>query len=79
MGSGGRTIQARLDGPAQAALEKLARRWGWTTSRIVRHALRQLGEREGPVRRRGILGVGQFASGQRDLGSNPEHLRGMGR
>lgn len=71
------TVQARLDPAAQQALNHLARQTGWKPSRIVREALRRMaGARPRPPLR--IIGQGRFDSGIADLGSNPEHLRGLG-
>lgn len=75
----GAIVQARLDDETKAAMERLARRNGWSTSRTLRegiHALvRQSGE-GAPVR---IIGLGKFDSGVSDLGSNKKHLEGYGK
>lgn len=76
------TVQARLDADSRKTLDLLVSRLGWTPSRVVREGLRllaatqPLGTRRGLVRR--IAGLGKFASGVRDLGSNPRHLKGFG-
>ena len=74
-----RTVQARLDAEAEAVLDRLVQHFGWTTSEVVRHALRLMAASEMRTGRRRIAGIGQFASGRSDLGSNPEHLRRFGR
>lgn len=72
-------MQARLDERAQRALEEVARQRGWSRSRVVREALLKLAETSRPPARRQVIGVGRFASGVPDLGSNPERMRGFGR
>lgn len=72
------TIQARLDPETRRALDRILRRTGWTVSRAVRESVLRLDqERNGGGRR--IVGLGAFASGVPDLGSNRRHLRGFGR
>ena len=72
------TIQARLDPETRRALDRILRRTGWTVSRAVREGVLRLDqERNGGSRR--IVGLGAFASGVPDLGSNRRHLRGFGR
>ncbi|HEX5422973.1 MAG TPA: hypothetical protein VFW94_05440 [Candidatus Acidoferrales bacterium] len=73
------TVQARLDRRSQMALERLTKRLGWSPSRVVREGVRLLDACYGKPRRRKIVGIGRFASGIPDLGSNKEHLKGLGR
>ena len=73
------TIQARLDERSQKALGKLVNQLGWSPSRVVREGLRLLAVCNLRAGRREIVGLGRFASGLRDLGSNKKHLRGFGR
>ncbi len=73
------TIQARLDERSQKALAKLVNRLGWSPSRVVREGLRLLAVCNVGKGRHEIIGLGGFASGLRDLGSNKKHLRGFGR
>ena len=73
------TIQARLDEESQKALRKLVSRLGWSPSRAVREGLQLLALCQVGKRRRKIIGLGEFASGYRDLGSNKKHLKGFGR
>lgn len=61
------------------ALERLMKRLGWSTSKVVREGVRLLDACYGRQRRRKIVGVGRFASGIADLGSNKKHLKGYGR
>ena len=73
------TVQARLDESSQAALQRLVRRLGWSPSRVVREGLRVLDACYGKPAENKIVGVGQFASGHADLGSNKKHLEGFGK
>lgn len=72
------SIQARLDPESQKALAKLVARLGWSPSRVVREGLRLLAACHGGNGPRRIAGLGEFASGVKDLGSNKKHLRGFG-
>jgi hypothetical protein len=72
------TVQARLDGRSQAALERLARRTGWSPSRVVREGVQLLAACYGFPSAKQVIGVGRFASGLPDLASNKKHLRGFG-
>jgi len=73
------TIQARLDEPSQKALEKLVKQTGWSPSKVVREGLRLLAACHPGKGSRKIIGLGKFASGIPDLGSNKEHLKGFGK
>ena len=73
------TIQARLDDPSRKRLAVLVRELGWTPSRVVREGLRVLETSYLRRKKRGIIGMGKFASGVPDLGSNKKHLRTFGR
>lgn len=74
-----RTVQARLDDETQTLLERLRRQTGLGESELVRRGLRLLATDTGVRRRRAVVGVGRFASGHPDLGSNKRHLDGFGR
>jgi len=71
-------VQARLDDETRAVLERLRRQTGVGESELVRRGLKLLASasEERPKR---IIGLGRFASGRTDLGSNKRHLRGFGR
>jgi hypothetical protein len=72
-------VQARLDQRSQIALERLVRRLGWSPSRVVREGVHLLDAcYAGPTAKR-VIGVGRFASGRPDLGSNKKHLQEFGR
>jgi hypothetical protein len=72
-------IQARLDDRSRKRLAVLVRELGWTPSQVVREGLRILEASYLRRKRRGVIGLGKFRSGVRDLGSNKKHLRGFGR
>jgi hypothetical protein len=74
-------IHARLDARTRQIMQGLKRRYGWSDSEIVRQGIRALGETDLPPqeRRDRIVGLGKFASGLPDLGSNKDHLRDFGR
>ncbi len=74
----GKTVHARLDSETDALLRRLRRSTGMGDSELIRRGLRVLETLH--VRRggRGIVGLGAFASGLPDLGSNKRHLDGFG-
>jgi hypothetical protein len=72
-------VQARLDHRSQADLKRLVRRLGWSPSRVVREGLGLLAACYGTAPGKKVIGVGRFASGLPDLGSNKKHLQGFGR
>lgn len=73
-----KVVHARLDPPSLALLTELRRRTGLSDSELLRRGLAAL-EAQLPARRaRCILGLGKFASGKPDLGSNKSHLEGFG-
>lgn len=73
-------VHARLDKQTRQIMRRLQRRHGWSDSEVVRYGIRALGEMELPTGERSqrIIGLGEFASGIDDLGSNKEHLDGFG-
>jgi hypothetical protein len=72
-------VQARLDPQARQTLDSLVRRLGWTPSRVVRESLLLMGRHHSAAPRKRVIGVGKFASGLPDLGSNKRRLQGFGR
>ena len=72
-------VQARLDDDSRIALERLVKRLGWSPSKVVREGLRLMTACYGALPGKRIIGLGQFVSGQPDLGSNKKHLKGFGR
>lgn len=71
-------VQARLGRDAEQALDRLMRQRGWSRSRVVREALLLLANGANQATDRPVAGLGRFASGVPDLGSNPDRLRGFG-
>ncbi len=72
-------IQARLDSSSRRRLAVLVRELGWTPSQVVREGLRVLEASRLRKKKRPIIGLGKFASGVADMGSNKKHLRGFGK
>jgi len=72
-------IQARLDVLSRKRLKLLMKDLGWTPSQVVREGLRVLEASFVRRKKRGVIGLGKFRSGVTDLGSNKEHLKGLGR
>jgi hypothetical protein len=75
----GSTVQARLDTAERRDLIRLARSLGCSPSEVVREAIRRLAASHPLPGRTRVIGLGKFASGIPDLGSNKKHLRGFGR
>jgi hypothetical protein len=75
-----KVVQARLDDETRKILDRLRRRTGLTESELLRRGIRALASLPGSGGgERRIVGVGRFASGISDLGSNKAHLDGFGR
>jgi hypothetical protein len=75
----GTTVQARLDSETQATLSRVAKRLGWSTSKVVREGIHLLDKSVEPSHPIQIIGLGEFDSGITDLASNKKHLAGFGR
>ena len=72
-------VHARIDRETEALLQKLRRRTGLSESEVLREGLKAFARErlvDGGTR---IVGVAEFASGKKDLGSNKRHLAGFGR
>jgi len=74
-----RIVQARIDSATETALARLRRKTGLTDSQLVRKGLELVSQSAMPVATRRVRGIGRFASGRSDLGSNKAHLSGFGR
>jgi hypothetical protein len=72
-------IQARLDERSRKRLSVLVRELGLTPSEVVREGIRVLETSHVRKKKRAIIGLGKFASGISDLGSNKKHLDGFGK
>ena len=70
-----------LDQQARQIVRRLKRLRGWSDSEIACRGIRLLGEAELLLEERGrpIVGLGEFASGIDDLGSEKGHLERFGR
>lgn len=75
----GKIVHARLDEESERILDRLRRRTGLRDSAVIRRALREMDAGLPAPAVRKISGLGKFASGVPDLGSNKKHLRGFGR
>jgi hypothetical protein len=75
------TVQARLDAESEAALKKLMKRLGWSSSQAVREGLQLLVRHYevSPRKRKKIIGMGEFDAGPIDLATNKKHMEGFGR
>lgn len=73
------SVQARLDPESQHELEQLSRKLGWSPSKVVREGIHLLAACHRTPAARRIIGLGQFASGKPDLGSDKRRLEGFGR
>ncbi len=71
-------VQARLDEEAQQALAEVIKRNGWSTSKAVREGLRLLVQQQVGDAASRMIGIGMFASGVSDMGSNKKYLEGLG-
>jgi hypothetical protein len=72
-------VHARLDEETHQLLRRLRQRTGLTDSDLLRRGLKALAAQSERGRRPRIVGLGKFASGRPDLGSNKAHLKGFGR
>jgi hypothetical protein len=75
----GDIVHARLDEETRRILTRLCRQTGLNPSEIIRRGIKALTATTATGTKRRIVGVGKFASGIPDLGSNKEHLEGFGR
>jgi hypothetical protein len=73
-----RIIHTRLDADTERMLRRIGRHLGWSDSQVVREGIKILNGLT-PRGRRRVSGLGCFASGVADLGSNKAHLKGFGR
>ena len=71
-------IHARLDDGTDSLRAELQQQLGWNDSQIVREGIKSLSALLRKQGKRKIAGLGKFASGKSDLGSNKKHLRGFG-
>jgi hypothetical protein len=74
-----RMVHARIDEETDAVLRRLRRSTGLGESELIRRGLRALDAVSPKPGRPRVIGLGAYASGIRDLGSNKRHLDGFGR
>jgi hypothetical protein len=72
-------IHARLDDDTDSLRTALQKQLGWSDSQIVREGIKSLSLLVRKQGKRNIVGLGKFASGVKDLGSNKKHLQGFGK
>lgn len=72
-------IHARLDDDTDSLRTALQKQLGWSDSQIVREGIKSLSMLVRKQGQRKIVGLGKFASGIDDLGSNKKHLQGFGK
>jgi hypothetical protein len=73
------TVQARLKGKAEEALQHIARFEGWTTSQVIRECILESAERRAAKPRPRLIGAGCFDSGLTDLATDKKHMEGFGK
>ena len=73
------SIQARLDPETQVILDRLTKRLGWSSSRVVREGLRLLAKDHKLSTGTKIIGLGEFDAGPADLSTNKKYMEGYGR
>jgi len=74
----GTTVQARFDGKAEAALKRLIRRNGWTTSEALRECVLQADEQSSAATRPRMIGIGCVAFGPGDMATDKKYMEGFG-
>lgn len=72
-------VYVRLDDETSSALELLCRNLGWNESQVIREGILWLATVLLKRRKRRVVGMGKFASCTSNLGSNKQHLRGLGK
>ena len=74
----GTIVQARFDVKAQAALKRLIRSNGWTTSQALRECVLRVDEQTTASPRARLIGVGCVDFGPGDLATNKKYLDTLG-
>ena len=75
----GTMVQARFDTKAEAALKKLIRSNGWTTSQALRECVLRVYEQTAAKPRPRLIGIGCVDFGPGDLATNKKHMEGFGK
>jgi hypothetical protein len=73
------TVQSRFDTKAQAALKRLIRGNGWTTSQALRECVLRVDEQTAAKPRPRMIGIGCVDFGPGDLATNKKHMEGFGK
>ena len=73
-----KSVHARIDRETETLLRRLRRRTGLSESELLREGLKAVARERLVDRETRIAGLGEFASGRKDLGSNKRHLAGFG-
>ena len=72
-------VQARFDAKAEAALKRVTRTHGWTTSQALRECVLRVAEETTAKPRPRLIGIGKCVSfGPGDLATNKKHLEDFG-
>lgn len=71
-------VQARFDSKAQAALKRLTRSNGWTTSRALRECVLRVDEQSATKPQPRLVGIGCVDFGPGDLATNKKYLDDLG-
>ena len=74
-----KVVQARLDDQTEKMLTELRQRTRLSDSELIRRAIRSFAVLPSISGGPRVVGIGRFASGVRDLGSNKAHLKSFGR
>jgi hypothetical protein len=74
----GRMVHARIDATTEEVLGRLRRQTGLSESELLRAGIRALAREHTTPRRVRVVGVGKFASGRSDLGTNKRLLDDFG-
>ena len=72
------TVQARFDTKAEAALKKLIRSNGWTTSQALRECVLRVYEQTAAKPRPRLVGIGCVDFGPGDMATNKKYLKDLG-
>jgi hypothetical protein len=74
----GTMVQSRFDAKAEAALKRLTRTHGWTTSQALRECVLRVDEETSAKPRPRLIGIGKYDSGIGDLATNKKHMEDFG-
>jgi hypothetical protein len=72
------TVQSRFDPKAQAALRRLVRANGWTTSQALRECVLLVDEQKNVKTRPRLIGIGCVDFGPGDMATNKKYLKDLG-